>query len=654
MATLMFKLAVDGLDENTLLVREYRGQDSLSDSTLDDGTTCYGFRYQLSLASRRMDLSADTIVDKQAELTVWRDGELVHRVHGIVRHFEKGDTGHNYTFYGLTLVPALERLSLRHNSRIFQKQSAKDILTQLITDMDMPAPVFTLENEEPKEREFCVQYRETDADFLHRLAAEEGWVYYFSHEAGKHTLHFIDKSQALAVQNDAIAYNLLTAGVSETPYINALSEHKQSLPSQSTLKDYSFKQPGYAALNQHTGTNLEHQLSLYEHFDAPGRFKDNATGQRFARIRLEYLRRRAHLLTGDSDASAILVGRKIRIAGHFDASIQDNSWIPVQVEHHGTQPQVLEEEGGEGQTSYQNHFTLIPGQVNWQATPQPQPSVDGPMMATVVGPAANDGDTPEEIYCDEHGRVKIQFAWDRYGQKDDFSSCWVQVSQSWAGSQYGTIALPRIGTDVIVSFLNGDPDQPIITGRTYNADNLPPYALPANKTKTVWRSQTHQGAGFNEISFEDQVGQEQVYLHAQKDLQTDVLHDQTTSIGNDQHLSVVNDSFSEVKNNQHITVKGERRSKVTLDQTHIVEGSLQQQVGEIAVTEAGEDIQLQSGDLTVVEAGAELTVKVGGSFITINADGVYLVGPEVNIGSETYEADELEDMITSSDFSFSG
>ena len=187
MATLTFNLAVEGLEDQTLLVREYQGQESLSDSVLKDGSPCYGFRYQLSLASRRMDLSADTIVDKQAELTVLRNGELVQRVHGIVRHFEKGDTGHNYTFYGLTLVPSLERLSLRHNSRIFQKQNAKTIITQLIAEMGLPEPVFTLQVAEPAEREFCVQYRETDSEFLHRLAAEEGWVYYFAHEEGQHT-----------------------------------------------------------------------------------------------------------------------------------------------------------------------------------------------------------------------------------------------------------------------------------------------------------------------------------------------------------------------------------------------------------------------------------------------------------------------------------
>ncbi|BFM48475.1 type VI secretion system tip protein TssI/VgrG [Marinomonas sp. THO17] len=633
MPTLMFKLTVEGLDDNTLLVREYQGQDTLSDAPLPDGSACYGFRYQLSLASRRMDLSAEQIVDQSAEFTFYRDGELVQRVHGIVRAFEKGDTGHNYTFYGLTLVPALERLTLRHNSRIFQKQTPQDIINQLLGEMGLPNAVFTLNDNSVKEREFCVQYRETDAQFLHRLAAEEGWVYYFVHDAGKHTLHFIDKSQALSQQSDPIAYKLLTAGVADTPYIRRLSEHKQALPSQAVLKDYSFKRPDYAALQDYTGTNLEHQGDQYPHFDAPGRFKDSATGQRFARIRLEYLRRQAHLVTGESDAPAIRVGSKITIAGHFDSQIKDNSWIPVQVQHRGTQPQILEEEGGEGETTYYNQFTLIPGQINWQATPQTKPSVDGPMMATVVGPASNEGDTPEEIYCDEYGRVKIQFNWDRYGQQDDFSSCWVQVSQGWSGSQYGSLAIPRIGTRVIVSFLNGDPDQPIITGRTFDADNLPPYALPAHKTKSVWRSQTHQGAGFNELSFEDQAGQEQVYLHAQKDLKQHVLNDVQTDIGNDHHLTVANDSFTEVKNNQAIKVEGERRVQTTLDHSRIIKGNLTQDVGTLAVMDAQQELHLKSGDSILLDAGPLFTLKAGENFITIDENGINVVGGIIKVNT---------------------
>ncbi|KOO07632.1 type VI secretion system Vgr family protein, partial [Vibrio hepatarius] len=238
-----------------------------------------------------------------------------------------------------------------------------------------------------------------------------------------------------------------------------------------------------------------------------------------------------------------------------------------------------------------------------------------------------------EIYCDEHGRVKLHFPWDRYSSGDEHSSCWVRVSQGWAGAQYGMMALPRIGHEVIVSFLNGDPDQPIVTGRTYHATNTAPYALPEHKTKTVWRSETHQGQGFNELSFEDQAESEKVYLHAQKDFEADVLNDHTTQIQHDKHLTVDNDSFTQIKNNHHLTVEGESRNKIAKDQTLMVDGSVHIKAGKLWVNEAGREIHIKAGQKIVIEAGSELTVKAGGSFVKVDASGVSIVGPAINLNS---------------------
>lgn len=651
MATLTFTLAIDGMEDNPLVVREYQGHESLSDSQLKDGSPCYGFRYQLALASRQSDLSADTIVDKNAELRLFRNGELVQRVNGIVRHFEKGDTGHHFTYYGLTLVPALERLSLRRNSRIFQKKTAQEIITQLLDEMGITEHLFTTQRT-PLEREFCVQYRESDLDFLHRLAAEEGWVYYFTHTGkddggeasedeqssntdlgapGKHVLHFADQSQFLPKCPTNIPYNVLSGGGSDDLYISTLTHHTQSFSSQAVLKDYSFKKPDYRFLHQQDGENMDYQQPIYEHFDAPGRFKDDVAGKAFSRIRLEYLRRNARTLVGKSNHAGIQAGMKITIEGHHEDSI-NQEWLPVFVEHHGTQPQALEEEGQSGSTTYSNRFTFIPAITNWQATPQPKPSVDGPMMATVVGPEG------EEIFCDEHGRVKLHFPWDRYSEANDHSSCWVRVSQGWAGNQHGMMAIPRIGSEVIVSFLNSDPDQPIVTGRTFNAKNTPPYLLPDHKTKTVWRSDTHQGEGFNEISFEDQVDNEKVYVHAQKDHETDVLNDSITHIGHDQHRQIDNDRFTQIggengTGNDHLTIKGESRHKIDKDHTLMVDGSLQQKVGSKAVLDAANEVHLNSGVKLVIEAGAELTLTAGGSFVKIDGSGVHLVGSAINLNS---------------------
>ncbi|WP_336936347.1 type VI secretion system Vgr family protein, partial [Vibrio cholerae] len=203
----------------------------------------------------------------------------------------------------------------------------------------------------------------------------------------------------------------------------------------------------------------------------------------------------------------------------------------------------------------------------------------------------------------------------------------------WAGSQYGFIAIPRIGHEVIVSFLNGDPDQPIITGRTYHATNTPPYTLPEHKTKTVLRTETHQGEGFNELSFEDQAGKEQIYLHAQKDFDGLIENDQTTVIRHDQHLIVENDQFTQIKHNQHLTVEGESREAVTGEQVLSIEGSLHVKAGKVWVNEAGTEIHVKAGQKVVIEAGSEITVKAGGSFVKVDPAGVHLSGALVNLNS---------------------
>ncbi|MCE7631761.1 type VI secretion system tip protein VgrG, partial [Vibrio fluvialis] len=221
----------------------------------------------------------------------------------------------------------------------------------------------------------------------------------------------------------------------------------------------------------------------------------------------------------------------------------------------------------------------------------------------------------------------------RYSNGDEHSSCWVRVSQGWAGSQYGMIAIPRIGHEVIVSFLNGDPDQPIVTGRTYHATNTAPYALPDNKTKTVLRTETHQGQGYNELSFEDQAGSEQIYLHAQKDFDGLIENDHTSVIKHDKHLTVENDRFTQIKNNQHLTVGGESRTKIVADSSIEIAGASQNKVAKLIAVQTGREISLKGGTKIVVEAGAEVTLKAGGSFVKVDAGGVHLSGSAINLNA---------------------
>ncbi|MEL7293846.1 MAG: type VI secretion system tip protein TssI/VgrG [Pseudomonadota bacterium] len=626
MATLHYQIKIDGLDDNSLVVRQFTGTESISSSQLVSGAECIGYRYKIDLASRRSNLHQDEIVDKKVQLELYRDNALQRVIHGIVRQFTKGDTGHHHTFYSVVLVPELERLSLRHNSRIFQFQTVPDIVSILLQEMGISDYAFALQYDYV-EREYCVQYRESDLEFIHRLLAEEGMSYYFLHESGKHTAVFCDSSEALLEFESPILYNATSGGSEVYQHVSSLVETKKAQVSRVTMGDYSFKKPDYRFLQQSQASGVDYQnTELYEHFEFPGRYKQDSVGLAFSRARLEHLRNMSHTAWAKSNHLQMQAGSKFQLEDDIE-NFSTRHWQVVNMSVFGTQPQALQEEGGEGATTYSNALVLIPANLTWQAEPKSKPKVDGASVAMVVGPEA------EEIYCDEHGRVKVHFPWDRYSNGDEQSSCWVRVSQGWAGSQYGMLALPRVGQEVIVSFLEGDPDQPIITGRTYNAANVSPYELPEHKSKTVFRTESHQGSGFNELSFEDQAGNEQVYIHAQKDLETKVLNDAITHVKQDDHIQINNDQFQSITNNQHCVTQSESRVSVKGTYSDITQRSLEQKVATVLVAQAGREISLSSGAKIVVEAGAEITLKAGGSFVKVDGGGVHIVGPAINLNA---------------------
>ncbi|MBF8221910.1 type VI secretion system Vgr family protein, partial [Halomonas sp. 328] len=330
----------------------------------------------------------------------------------------------------------------------------------------------------------------------------------------------------------------------------------------------------------------------------------------------------------ESDLPELAPGTRFTLEGH-DLEETNRDWQVVAAVHSGTQPQALEEEAAQadGLTTLANTLVLAPADRAWRPEPPVRPRVDGPQVAFVVGPEG------EEIHCDEHGRVKVQFPWDRYAAPDDTASCWLRVAQGWAGGGYGAMAIPRIGHEVIVSFLEGDPDQPLITGRTYHAVNTPPYALPEHKTRTVLRTQSHQGEGFNELRFEDQADQEQIWLHAQKDLELLTNNDRTEAIGHDSFLRVANDRLAEIDNDEHHRVHGNRHEQSDGNQHLIVQGSLHVRAGQAWLSECGRELHIKAGHQVVLEAGSELTLNAGGSFLKLDGGGVTLAGPSVKINA---------------------
>lgn len=651
--TLRFTLSIDGLDDESLVVRGFEGKESLSDSD-HQSVACFGFRYSIDIASRNSDLTPDQVVDRNAELAIFQSGELVQRLHGVVSNFIQGDIGHHHTFYSLTLVPAFERLSLRHNSRIFQQQSCVDIVSTLLQEMGINDFSFALKRP-CLPREFCVQYRESDLDFVQRLAAEEGWVYSFMHESGKHVLIFSDDTVLLPRVGDSVPYNGLAGGVANCSYIYSFIQRTQREVAQVQLRDYSFKKPEYSFAHQQSGNDMAYQRENYEHYDYPGRYKDDANGKAFSQIRMEYLRRDAHIAIGQSNQPQLRAGYRFALEEHLNIAM-NRDWLVVEITHKGTQPQALEESGGEGATTYSNTFKVIPSSQTWRATPQSKPQVDGPMIATVVGPQG------EEIFCDKHGRVKVHFPWDRESKKNEYSSCWVRVSQVWAGGQYGLMAIPRIGHEVIVSFLNGDPDQPIITGQTYHATNVTPYILPNHKTRTVIKTQTHQGSGYNELRFEDEASREQIFIHAQKDKDVVINNISRELVGVDWHQKIGRWAFQMIGENSHRIVgknvteefgqdhhytvgrnlvqrivgavnryiSGGVVSKIDGSSVTAISASEEKKIGSNQRVAVCNESYLNASDI-VLEAKKELTIKGPGGFVKIDSSGITISGNVVKI-----------------------
>ncbi|MDE8740849.1 type VI secretion system tip protein VgrG [Pectobacterium polaris] len=602
---LQFTVKVGALPASTFAVVDFQLSEALNQP----------FALSLNLASALPGIDFGAVLDQPCELLVWYEGELKRRVSGIISAFAQGDTGFRRTRYQAEVRPALWRLGLRTNARIFQAQKPEAIIGTLLEESGITDYAFALRHDHAP-REYCVQYRESDLAFVTRLAAEEGLYFFHEFEDGKHRVVFADDAGALS-KGPELFFNLATQGLSEGEYVRRFRYAEAVSTAEVALKDYSFKTPAYGLLHSKMSGELANQRESYQHFDYPGRFKQDPSGKAFTGYRLDALRTNAMTGSGESNAAMLMPGSSFTLTEHPNPTL-NSGWQLVAITHSGQQPQALEEESGGEPTTYSNSFEVMSAKSTWRADLPYKPMVDGPQIATVVGPAG------EEIYCDEYGRIKLQFPWDRYGSSDDQSSCWVRVSQGWAGGQYGLIAIPRIGHEVIVSFLEGDPDQPIVTGRTFHATNPSPYPLPANKTRTSLRTSTHKGAGFNELRFEDQAGQEEVFIHAQKDMNTVVLNsrsttvtaDHTESVGGNQAVSVVKDQSTEIQGQQSIAVTKNRNTVVDDNDSLQVKNNIA--------------IQSQKGDILIatdkgfIGIGADGVINIKGTHIVINGQQIDL------------------------------
>ncbi|MFK0092374.1 type VI secretion system Vgr family protein [Pseudomonas sp. NPDC090592] len=575
------------------------------------------FSLELELISFEPDINFGELLDKPIVFTIWDGNGPVRYVHGLVSRFSQGESGVYRTYYHALVEPILARAGLRSNWRIFQQKTVPQILELMLKRQGIDQYELRTSMDHPV-REFCVQAGETDLDFIARLAAEEGFVYRFEHSEKLHKLIITDQLLSLGlishgalktddddegffegedvIDPNTVLYQSNSGGDQATPCLRRLRYSEQVRTSRQVQRDYTFTHPAYRQEHRAAGPFLEHQSTDYERFDYPGRYKRDAVGKPFTENRITALRHDARIAEVQGDDVRLQPGLSFTLTGHPRKDLNTH-WRVNSVVHKGIQFTSLQEEaaGVDQSTRYEQSAQLVPGRTEWRPAPLDKPRVDGPHMATVVGPPG------EEIYCDQWGRVKVSFPWDRESNNNEFSSCWVRVSQGWAGGSWGSMAIPRIGQDVIIQYVNGDPDQPMITGRTYCGNQLPPYDLPDHKTRMTIKSQTHKGDGFNELRFEDELGKEEVFIHAQKD--------QNTQVNNNQSLTVAVDRTQKIGQDESITIGRNRLRAVKANDTLKVGGGKNDLIAGDYEIEAGNTIRLKCGK-TLIEMHANGTLNI--------------------------------------------
>ena len=597
---------------------------------------CYEFVIELVSLSAEADLTA--LLGTPALLSIADRSGANRLVHGLIREMEQLHTGNRFTHYRAVLVPRLWFLRQIIDHRIFQNLSVVDIIQQILKEQGFPADASSFKLSGTYDpREYCVQYGESDLHFISRLCEEEGIYFYFEHARDSHRLCFCDREGGPPIpgEND-LRFFQGSGQYSDTAVIRRLNLHERVNSNAMAYKEWNFRKPKLD-LNVHEAEEDTLKAPtppgmLLEQYTYPHLYQLRNPGTRYARLQLQRQLTFRQWIEAEADVARFLPSYTFSIHDHPRQSINAKWWI-VRVHHRGEQPGVLEHEapGGRG-LSYSSAVRAIPAATRYiPELVHPKRVVEGVQTAIVTGPEG------EEIYPDKYGRVKVQFHWDREGQYNEKTTCWLRVSQGWAGSNYGGMAIPRIGHEVIVSFLEGDPDRPLITGRVYHELNMPPYPLPEHKTRTVFKSMSTPGKenetrGFNELRIEDKKGAEEIYIHAEKDVNAYVKNDWKEHILHDKHRTVDNCTYALTKGETHETLKQQRKTELFANDNLTVHADSHTRIDGKWLGKAGEEIHLHAGEKMVLEAGTEMTLKAGGSWIKLDPSGIRMGGSTINLG----------------------
>jgi len=612
------------LGKDVLLLQRFSGEEGLSRL----------FDFSLYLHSENRSIQFDSIVGKKATVIVTLPDGKERYLNGVINSFyqagstplEGGTTPKIFAHYHATLVPHLWMLTRTSDCRIFQGQTVPEIIQMIFDEHKLEFKNRLHGNFEA--REYCVQYRETDFNFVSRLMEEEGIFYFFEHERDKHTLILANNSSEFkASQFHAdVTYKTIIGENRDEDVITEWTVGQEVRPGRYAINDFNFEQPTLDLTAAVSGQD-ERKLEVY---DYPGEYVKRDRGEQLVGIRMEEQETPQYQVVGSSFCRGFIPGFRFGLRDHYRRDF-NKSYVITSVYHASDQGTNYRSSDVDALQSfdYTNHFQCMPYPRPFRPPRvTPVPVVQGTQTAIVVGPPG------EEIYTDKYGRVKAQFHWDREGKYNDKSSCWIRVSQNWAGKRWGAMFLPRIGQEVIIDFLEGDPDQPIIIGRVYNGNSMPPYDLPAEKTKSTIQSLSSKGGGgYNEFRMEDKKGEEQIFIHAQKNQDIRIEKDLFEWVGEDSHLIVKRDQKEKVEGDKNLRVAGDHNERV--DGTISIKAGvdLQEKIGMKHAVDAGMEIHLKAGMNVVIEAGVSITLKAGGGFIVVGPTGVTISGMPVLINS---------------------
>jgi len=588
------------------------------------------FQIDAELTSEDGGIDLDKVVGHNVTLRLNVGQNQDRYFNGFVSRMMQVANKGRYSHYRATVVPWLWFLTRTADCRIFQAKSAPDIIEAVFKGHGFNDYKLSLSGTYVT-RDYCVQYRETDFNFVSRLMEQEGIYYFFKHESGKHTLVLADSISAHSPYSgyEEITFHEVETGVPGSEVITDWTIEKEAQPVACALNDFDFTKPKTSLL-ANANVSRAYGAAQFEVYDYPGEYVDVSEGDRLSGVRLDELQTQYLTLHAQASSRGLVTGCTFTLKNHPNSN-QNGDYLITEVS--------LQADAGEFGTGqhegefFSCSFVAVPKAQQFRsARLTPKPVVQGPQTAIVVGPSG------EEIYTDDYGRVKLQFPWDRYGAADENSSCWVRVSQLWAGKKWGAMYIPRIGHEVIVEFLEGDPDRPIITGRVYNAVAMPPYGLPAEMTKSTVKSNSSKGGnGFNEIRFEDKKGSEQVFIHGEKNLDVRIKNDSFENVGNNRHLVVTQDRFEHIQNNRNETVDNDHKEKIGNDRNLNVGGKEAKAVtGSLSLTVTGDVIEVFKGnhseqvtsnyylkaDNIVIEGMTNVTIKVAQSYIAIDSTGI--------------------------------